>query len=261
MRLSTSGRARRLGRLATLAAAALLAMAGGVALSPAAHAQDCEVGGVTPNTGPTGGGTAVTITGDGFLDTACHPYGVSEVEFGDNLATSVTVVNDTTITATTPPGTGTVNVTVLGFGSFYTLFDGFSYTDAGGSADIDVDLGAQPHVGILVPYLRYTLTARNTGPDAVASATLTATLPPGTSATNLSPGCTTAAGKVTCAYGAIADGTSAAKSFRVPLSLLSLGQATVTGVRTTSAPADPDPANDNAATTCTVISVVLVTCT
>ncbi|MFC7650586.1 hypothetical protein ACFQX6_67220 [Streptosporangium lutulentum] len=37
-----------------------------------------------------------------------------------------------------------------------------------------------------MPYLTYTLTAHNTGPNAVTSATLTATLPPGKSATNLS---------------------------------------------------------------------------
>jgi uncharacterized repeat protein (TIGR01451 family) len=262
MRLSAHARRRgRLGRLATLAAAALLALAGGVALSPAAYAQDCDIDSVTPNTGPTSGGTAVTITGEGFLDTVdCHPFGVTQVEFGDNLATSVTVVNDTTITATTPAGTGTVNVTVLGFGSFYDLFDGFTYTDAGGSADIDANLVAQPHLGILAPYLRYTLTARNTGPDAVSSATLTATLPPGTSATNLSAGCTAAAGTVTCAYGAIPNGTSVDKTFRVRLSLLSLGRVTFTGVRTTSAPTDPNPANDSATATCTVVSIVLVTC-
>ncbi|MCG5213359.1 hypothetical protein [Streptosporangium sp. KLBMP 9127] len=62
------------------------------------------------------------------------------------------------------------------------------------AADIDVDLGAQPNLGILVPYLRYTLTADNAGPNAVTSATL----PPGASATNLSSGCTTGAGTVTC---------------------------------------------------------------
>lgn len=128
------------------------------------------------------------------------------------------------------------------------------------AADIDVNLGAQPHLGILVPYLRYTLTAHNTGPDTVTSATLTATLPPGAIATNPAAGCTTSAGTVTCAFNAIASGASASKTFRVPLSLLSLGHVTVTGVRTASAPNDPNPANDNASATCTVVSIVLATC-
>jgi hypothetical protein len=128
------------------------------------------------------------------------------------------------------------------------------------AADIDVNFGAQPHLGILAPYLSYTLTAHNTGPNAVTSATLTATLPPGKTATNLATGCTSIAGSVTCTYGAIASGASASKTFRLPLRLLSLGQVTVTGTRTTSAPADPNPANDNASATCTVISVLLTTC-
>ncbi|MFC7650587.1 hypothetical protein ACFQX6_67225 [Streptosporangium lutulentum] len=50
------------------------------------------------------------------------------------------------------------------------------------------------------------------------------------------------------------------KTFRVPLHLLSLGHVTVAGARTTSAPADPNPANDHASATCTVISIALATC-
>lgn len=127
-------------------------------------------------------------------------------------------------------------------------------------ADISVDVTAQPHVGILVPYLTYTLTAHNTGPDAVTSATLTASLPTGASATDLSAGCTAGIGTVTCVYGAIPNGTSVTKSFRVPLSLLTLGHVSVTGTRTTSAPNDPNAANDSDTATCTVVSIVLATC-
>ncbi|MFI1014777.1 hypothetical protein [Streptomyces sp. NPDC020965] len=128
------------------------------------------------------------------------------------------------------------------------------------AADLAVDVTAQPHLGILTPYLTYTLTAHNTGPGAVTSATVTATLPPGASATGLPTGCTTATGTVTCTYGAIANGTSAAKSFRLPLHLLSLGHVTITGTRTASTPADPNPANDTDSATCTVISILLATC-
>ena len=49
----------------------------------------------TPNSGTTGGGTAVTINGTGFLT------GVT-VSFGVTAATGVTLVNSTSITATTP---------------------------------------------------------------------------------------------------------------------------------------------------------------
>ncbi|MFJ7063269.1 hypothetical protein ACIQVA_37390 [Streptomyces microflavus] len=127
-------------------------------------------------------------------------------------------------------------------------------------ADIDVDVTTAPALGILAPYLTFTLTARDLGPDTAASATVTATLPPGSSATNLSPGCTTASGTVTCTYGPITNGAAVNKTFRVPLSLLGLGTVSVTGTRTASAPADPNPANDSATASCRIVSVLLVTC-
>lgn len=127
-------------------------------------------------------------------------------------------------------------------------------------ADIGTIVNAQPNLGILVPYLTYTLTAQNHGPNTATSTTLTATLPAGANATNPAPGCTAASGTVTCVYGPIASGATASKAFRVPLSLLSLGQVTVTAARTTSAPTDPNPGNDTDSATCTVISILLVTC-
>ncbi|HEY3815345.1 MAG TPA: IPT/TIG domain-containing protein, partial [Caulobacteraceae bacterium] len=62
------------------------------------------VSGVSPNTGPAGGNTSVTITGAGFT-------GITSVSFGPNLA-AFTVVSPTQITAVSPPGSGAVDVTV-----------------------------------------------------------------------------------------------------------------------------------------------------
>ncbi len=63
------------------------------------------VTGLSPAGGPAAGGTVVTITGTGFTPG-------STVKFGSTPATSVTVAGGTSMTATSPPGSGTVDVTV-----------------------------------------------------------------------------------------------------------------------------------------------------
>jgi hypothetical protein len=64
------------------------------------------VTGIAPTSGPTAGGTTVTITGTGFT-------GDTAVLFDSDAASSFTVVSDTSITAVTPAhDAGTVDVTV-----------------------------------------------------------------------------------------------------------------------------------------------------
>jgi alpha-tubulin suppressor-like RCC1 family protein len=60
---------------------------------------------VAPNSGPTAGGTATTITGSSFSE-------ASAVTFGSTPATSFTVVSATKIEAVSPAGTGTVDIRV-----------------------------------------------------------------------------------------------------------------------------------------------------
>ena len=81
------------------------------------------VTGISPNTGPAPGGTLVTITGTGFT-------GATGVDFGTTAATDVTVVNDSTITADSPAGTGAVDVIVStpNGASATSSADKFTYT-------------------------------------------------------------------------------------------------------------------------------------
>ena len=58
-----------------------------------------------PGSGPEAGGTEVQISGTGFT-------GASEVRFGATPALEFTVKSSTSITAVSPPGSGTVDVTV-----------------------------------------------------------------------------------------------------------------------------------------------------
>jgi alpha-tubulin suppressor-like RCC1 family protein len=63
------------------------------------------VTGVSPQIGPAAGGVTVTISGNTFT-------GATGVKFGTVQATSFTVNSATSITATAPAGTGTVDITV-----------------------------------------------------------------------------------------------------------------------------------------------------
>jgi hypothetical protein len=83
------------------------------------------VTGVSPNSGLISGGTNVTITGTGFS-------GATSVTFGAAGATNVDVVNDSTITATSPSissgGIDDVIVTTPGGSSPTSTADQFTYT-------------------------------------------------------------------------------------------------------------------------------------
>jgi hypothetical protein len=81
---------------------------------------------LTPTTGPAAGGTTVTITGSGFAASASTPT----VDFGMGAATSVTVTSDTSLTAVSPGGAGTVQVSVTTPGGTATAGP-FVYVGAG----------------------------------------------------------------------------------------------------------------------------------
>src|ERR1700687_5090743 len=78
---------------------------------------------ITPNSGTINGGTAVTITGTGFLAGA-------PVSLGGAPATGVTLVSSTSITATTPAHVaGAVNVMVTNADAqSATLTSGYTYS-------------------------------------------------------------------------------------------------------------------------------------
>ncbi len=82
------------------------------------------VNSVSPSSGSTSGGTAVTIAGANFLSGAT-------VTFGGTAATNVVVVSSTTITATTPAhAAGAVTVTVTNPGGQNgSLTNGFTYVE------------------------------------------------------------------------------------------------------------------------------------
>jgi hypothetical protein len=72
---------------------------GGTATAPQqfTYVAPASLSTIVPNSGPTSGGTSVTITGSGFT-------GATSATFDGTPATSFSVVNDTHITAVTPAG-------------------------------------------------------------------------------------------------------------------------------------------------------------
>jgi len=84
-----------------------------------------QVTGIDPASGSVAGGDTVTITGSGFT-------GATDVSIGPASAPAMNVDSDTQITATTPPGSGTVDVIVTtpAGASAATTADQFTYGDA-----------------------------------------------------------------------------------------------------------------------------------
>jgi 6-phosphogluconolactonase (cycloisomerase 2 family) len=94
--------------------------------TPALAVEPPTVTQVQPNSGNPSGGTTVTITGTKFT-------GVTAVRFGSTNAASFTVNTEASITAVSPVGTGTVDVTVttmIGGPSPTSPADLFSYIPA-----------------------------------------------------------------------------------------------------------------------------------
>lgn len=81
------------------------------------------VDGITPLVGPMTGGTLVTITGSHFTE-------VQSVTIGGRSATEVTVLSDTSLTATAPAGmAGDQDVIVINPYGFGALAGGFHYAE------------------------------------------------------------------------------------------------------------------------------------
>ena len=113
---------------------------------------------VSPNSGPTAGGTSVTITGTNF-------NGATAVTFGGTAATGITVESATSITATTPVGAvGAVDVAVTTPGGTGTGTGAFSYVAPGTPTVTSVS----PNCGPVAGGTSVTITGTNfTGATAV----------------------------------------------------------------------------------------------
>jgi hypothetical protein len=159
------------------------------------------VTGLSATSGPVAGGTALTATGTNLTGATTVSFGATSVAF--------TFVNDTTITTTSPAGSGTVDVTVTtpGGTSATSSADQFTYTGAPppSPAVTSLSVTAGPAAGGTVltitgtnltgatavafgPWAAPTFTVNNatsitvTSPAGTATQDVTVTTPGGTSA-------------------------------------------------------------------------------
>lgn len=99
---------------------------------------DGTISGISPDEGPDTGSTAFTITGTGFEATAGGGSAnilSAAVTLKGIAATSVTIVNDTTITGTSAAGSAglgdvVITFTTDGADSIETILDGWTYTSS-----------------------------------------------------------------------------------------------------------------------------------
>ena len=114
-----------------------------------------SVTGVSPPVGTAKGGTSVTITGTGFTASPA----VTAVSFG-GAAAQFTIDSGTQITATSPPGTGTVQITVTtpAGTSTATAASQYSYTQAATTTPTTTSVTSSPDPSLTGQAVTYTAT-------------------------------------------------------------------------------------------------------
>ena len=203
-------------------------VSGGVAvlLTAASSAAPPTVSGVSPTSGPTGGGTSVTITGTNLT-------GASAVKFGATAATGVTVTSATSVTATSPAGSaGAVDVTVTtpGGTSSTSPADQFTYV----ASTVPTVTNVSPVSGPVAGGTSVTITGTNfTGVSAVkfgATASSSVTVNSTTSLTATAPAGSAGTVDVTVTASGGTSATNSADRYTY------VAAPTVTGVSPTSGP-------------------------
>jgi uncharacterized repeat protein (TIGR01451 family) len=216
-----------------------------------------NITGITTLTGCNAGtgGTCATLT-----DGSGNPIGYKAVLNGAlSGGQSATVTFTLTIDANDSSAVETLAGQLFGSNYATPQVPGPTLT-INAQADLGVTLTGTPDPGLLSMNLDFAVKVTNNGPGRLVNATYTGTVPDGLSVRSTST-CAASNGTAVCTFGTLASGASSTAKFIVPVGLLDIGiPFTFSVARTTSSPNDPNPANDTASTTCTVVSVLLASC-
>ena len=157
---------------------------------------------ISPTNGPAAGGTSVTIAGTNFS-------GVIAVKFGSDFAPTFTVNSSTSITATSPAGTGTVDVTVTTSNGTSATSAADQYTYVTGPTVTAVSPNSGPTAGGITVTVNGTNFTGATGVSFGGAAAIAFTVNSATSITATSPAGSAGTVDVTVTT---AGGTSAASA-------------------------------------------------
>jgi uncharacterized repeat protein (TIGR01451 family) len=199
---------------------------------------------INPTSGSGAGGTVVTIIGTNFV------VGATTVVFGGSAGTSVTCASITQCTATSPAGSGTVDVraTTAGGTSATSASDQFTYIPQTDLSIIKTASG--PAFATLK--LTYNIAVANNGPNNAAAVVVTDVLPAGVTFVSATPtqGSCSGTTTITCNLGALANGGSAS----ILLKVIPAAAGPLSNTASVSAAPQPDlnSANDLSTSTVTV---------
>lgn len=200
------------------------------------------VTGCNPSSGPTTGGTPVSISGTNFQNGAT-------VSIGGVAATGVGFIGSTSLSATTGAhAAGAANVVVTNpDAQSGTLSNGYTYTAvSSGSADLSLAMSDAPDPLSVGTSLTYTIVVANAGPDEATGVSMSDQLPIGTtyvSAISTQGSCSLAGNTLTWAVGSLSSGASAT----VTIVVIPTAGGQITNTSTVSGnESDPNSSNNSA---------------
>ncbi|WP_322919226.1 hypothetical protein [Nocardioides renjunii] len=141
-------------------------------------------------------------------------------------------------------------------GRDYTYTTAEVATPVAAEADVSLTKSAAPEPVLAGNQVTYALTARNAGPNAAAGVQVVDTLPEGVVLVSSNPStgtCSFSSPTLTCGLGALASGATATVSVVVRVPPGSAATALTNVARISAATSDPNPGNNSASATTTVL--------
>jgi uncharacterized repeat protein (TIGR01451 family) len=200
---------------------------------------------------PAGGFTGnISLSVAGLSNDTTTNFSPSPIVITDASAKSSTLT--ITTTASTPPGTYSLNVTATS-GNLQHSASGLLVVSGPTAANLSLSKTASPNPGVTLANLTYRITVTNNGPSPATSVVVADNLPSGITFSSATPtqGSCTGTATVTCNLGALANGAFAIINILVQPQ--SVGVLT-NNASVTATESDPDPSDNSVSVQTTIES-------